>query len=325
MKAIKIHPSDVVAVAIDTIKAQECFDIDGATYIAKAEIPAGHKIAIAPIQAGENIIKYGFPIGHAKVDISVGEHVHSHNVKSNLGDLLEYTYEPNGEDLPKEESRTFRGFRRKDGKVGIRNEVWIIPTVGCVNSIVREIEAESQQFLRENINLIDEYNWTKLYATARATFAWAEKVGQMTDFLLDCGCELFEGEYRLEELPTGFLAHTSRNEFIIPEHITKIGFCAFANSQIQSITIPKNVEEIIRLAFSNCEKLTEVRIETTKLPIRATVSAFTDCTHIENVYFAGTQSEWKNMYPAIELRCGTTVYCSNGVLYYDYMGEVLTV
>ena len=158
MKAIKIHPSDVVAVAIDTIKAQECFDIDGATYTAKAEIPAGHKIAIEPINAGENIIKYGFPIGHAKADITVGEHVHSHNVKSNLGDLLEYTYEPEIQEIEKVPSRTFKGYCRKDGKVGIRNEVWIVPTVGCVNSIVREIEAHSQQFLRENIEGIYAYN-----------------------------------------------------------------------------------------------------------------------------------------------------------------------
>lgn len=158
MKAIKIHPSDKVAVAIDIIEAQETFVIDGNEYVAKEEIPAGHKIAIASIQTGENIIKYGFPIGHAKEDIAVGEHVHSHNVKSNLGKLLEYTYEPAIQEIKKEPSRTFQGYRRKDGKVGIRNEVWIVPTVGCVNSIVREIETQSQQFLGENIEGIYAYN-----------------------------------------------------------------------------------------------------------------------------------------------------------------------
>ena len=158
MKAIKIHPNDKVAVAVDTIKAQEAFEIDGKEYVSSTEIPAGHKIAIAPIKAGENIIKYGFPIGHAKEDIAVGEHVHSNNVKSNLGDLLEYTYQPAIQEIEKVPSRTFRGFWRKDGKVGIRNEVWIVPTVGCVNSIVREIEAHSQQFLRENIEGIYAYN-----------------------------------------------------------------------------------------------------------------------------------------------------------------------
>ena len=158
MKVIKIHPSDKVAVAINTLKAQETFEIDGNEYVAKAEVPAGHKIAIAPMKAGENIIKYGFPIGHAKADIAVGEHVHSHNVKSNLGDLLEYTYQPAIQEIEKVPSRTFRGFCRKDGKVGIRNEVWIVPTVGCVNSLVREIEAQSQQFKEEHIDGIYAYN-----------------------------------------------------------------------------------------------------------------------------------------------------------------------
>ena len=70
MKAIKIHLSDKVAVAINTLKAQETFEIDGNEYVAKAEVPAGHKIAITPMKAGENVIKYGFPIGHAKADIA---------------------------------------------------------------------------------------------------------------------------------------------------------------------------------------------------------------------------------------------------------------
>lgn len=158
MKAIKIHPSDNVAVAVETINAQETFEIEGKVYSANTEIPAGHKVAISPIAQGENIIKYGFPIGHAKEDVVVGNHVHSHNVKSNLGDLLEYTYEPMVEDVVPETGRTFMGYRRKDGKVGIRNEVWIIPTVGCVNSVVREMEARSQEFMAENIDGIYAYN-----------------------------------------------------------------------------------------------------------------------------------------------------------------------
>lgn len=158
MKAIKIHPSDNVAVAVETITAQETIQIDGLELKAAVTIPAGHKVAIKSIPTGENIIKYGFPIGHAKATIAVGEHVHSHNVKSNLGDLLEYTYEPDIQEVIPSSSQTFMGYRRKDGKVGIRNEVWIIPTVGCVNSIVREIEAQSQQFKEEHIDGIYAYN-----------------------------------------------------------------------------------------------------------------------------------------------------------------------
>jgi hypothetical protein len=181
-----------------------------------------------------------------------------------------------------------------------------------------------KRLLRENIDLIDEQNWTKLYAIAKAAFSFAELMGQMTEFLMDCGCELFEGKYRLEEIPTGFLAHTSMDEFVIPEHVTKIGFCAFANSHLQSITIPKNVSEIVRLAFSNCDKLTTININTTKLPVKGTIEAFTDCTHLEDIHFVGTIEEWNSMKPAIELRCGTNVYCSDGALYYDFLGDILT-
>ena len=158
MKAIKIHANDAVAVAVESIAAHESFEIDGKEYVAIQEIPAGHKVALVPIKTGDNIIKYGFPIGHAKVDILVGEHVHSHNVQSNLGELLEYTYEPSIQEVEKMSSRTFRGYRRIDGKVGIRNEVWIVPTVGCVNSIVREIETRSQEFKGESIEGIYAYN-----------------------------------------------------------------------------------------------------------------------------------------------------------------------
>ncbi len=158
MKVIKIHQNDNVAVAVEGLAAQETFIIDEKTYTSTMDIPAGHKIAIQQITVGENIIKYGFPIGHAKETIEIGDHVHSHNVKSNLGDLLEYTYEPNITEVNQVESQTFMGYRRKDGKVGIRNEVWIIPTVGCVNSIVREIEAQSQQYKLENVEGIYAYN-----------------------------------------------------------------------------------------------------------------------------------------------------------------------
>lgn len=158
MKAIKIHPSDNVAVAIEAITTGECFEISGKVYTAVMDIPAGHKVSLQPIASQEHIIKYGFPIGHAKADIQAGEHVHSHNVKSNLGELLEYTYTPDFQDVVPSPSRTFMGYRRKDGKVGIRNEVWIIPTVGCVNSIVREIENQAQAFKSEHIEGIYSYN-----------------------------------------------------------------------------------------------------------------------------------------------------------------------
>lgn len=101
----------------------------------------GHKYATRDIKRGENIIKYGNPIGHATEDIGAGEHVHTHNLKTNLSGNLEYTYEPRSFDLKKEEGRSFMGYVRENGDVGIRNEVWIINTVGCVNKVAEKIAA----------------------------------------------------------------------------------------------------------------------------------------------------------------------------------------
>ena len=100
----------------------------------------GHKYALFDIKCGENIIKYGNPIGHATADIKKGEHVHTHNVKTNLSGNLEYSYDPKFYDIPKEEQgRTFMGYVRDNGEVGIRNEIWIVNTVGCVNKVSQKL------------------------------------------------------------------------------------------------------------------------------------------------------------------------------------------
>ena len=137
--------------------------------IALEEIPAGHKMAIRDIPADGEVIKYGYRIGNAKEDIRAGSWVHTHNLKTALGDLLEYSYNPvfvqGGDDedrvrksleetgresIPggtKGEVQTFMGFRRSDGKAGIRNEIWIIPTVGCVNNVAAAIAKRANDWL----------------------------------------------------------------------------------------------------------------------------------------------------------------------------------
>ena len=99
----------------------------------------GHKYARRPIAAGENVIKYGMPIGHATCDIAVGEHVHVHNVRTNLGEVLEYRYEPEFEDVTPAPAPTIRAFRHPDGRIGIRNDLWVIPLVGCVNRLAERL------------------------------------------------------------------------------------------------------------------------------------------------------------------------------------------
>ena len=104
----------------------------------------GHKYALRDISKGENIIKYGNPIGHATADIKKGEHVHTHNVKTNLSDKLTYTYTENNAVFPvADEGKTFKGYIRANGDVGIRNEIWIINTVGCVNKIAEKLAAKT--------------------------------------------------------------------------------------------------------------------------------------------------------------------------------------
>ncbi len=100
----------------------------------------GHKYALFDIKKGENIIKYGNPIGHATEDIKKGDHIHSHNMKTNLKSNLEYTYEPEFKQItPIDSDLTFKGYVRENGDVGIRNEVWIVNTVGCVNKTAKRI------------------------------------------------------------------------------------------------------------------------------------------------------------------------------------------
>jgi len=123
-KQIKIHPADNVAVALETTE----------------DIPAGHKIALEDISEGGNVIKYGFPIGHVTRDVRKGEMIDHNCLRSNLEGLLEYEYEPDFSPAAfVETSMTFNGFRRASGEVGIRNQIWIIPTVGCVNGIAEKI------------------------------------------------------------------------------------------------------------------------------------------------------------------------------------------
>ena len=148
MKAfIKIHPSDMVAVALKPLSAGETLDVDGQAVTLTEDIPQGHKFALTAIKAGEPVIKYGCSIGVAREDIAPGSWVHIHNVKTGLGDLLTYTYDKQDTTLERTEDAYFQGYRRPDGKVGVRNEIWIIPTVGCVNNVAEAIEKKAQKYV----------------------------------------------------------------------------------------------------------------------------------------------------------------------------------
>ena len=145
---IHIHPDDNVAVALRPIPAGTVF----AGVTAAQDIPQGHKMALAPMAEGEQVMKYGFSIGHATAPIQVGHWVHTHNMKTNLSGEVEYTYNPKITHPSPIAPAVFQGFRRKDGKVGIRNEIWIIPTVGCVNDIAKKLVADNQDLVTGSID-----------------------------------------------------------------------------------------------------------------------------------------------------------------------------
>ena len=148
MKSIQIHPQDNVLVALSPLEKGEA--LQGVT--AFENVPQGHKMALRDIRAGENVIKYGFPIGHALQDIPAGSWVHTHNVKTNLSGEIDYTYQPaDAPLLTAGEKRTFQGFMRPDGRAAIRNEIWIIPTVGCVNSVAEKLVRDNQHLVTGSV------------------------------------------------------------------------------------------------------------------------------------------------------------------------------
>ena len=137
---IKINPADSVVVCLRPFKKGEIIEVDGKQITLLQDTPAGHKVLIDDAPEGKDIIKYGYPIGHAKKDLKRGEWVNENNLKTNLAGTLTYTYNPVKEELSiKNDNRTFNGYVRKNGEVGIRNEVWIVPTVGCVNGIAERL------------------------------------------------------------------------------------------------------------------------------------------------------------------------------------------
>jgi len=146
---IKINPADGVVVCLRPMRKGEKITVDGKEITLLQDTPVGHKVLLQDTPEGQDIIKYGYPIGHARHDLKAGEWVNENNLKTNLSGTLEYTYRPVDETLSiADEHRTFQGYLRATGEVGIRNEIWVVPTVGCVNGIaenlVERLKAETR-------------------------------------------------------------------------------------------------------------------------------------------------------------------------------------
>jgi altronate hydrolase len=143
---IKINVADSVVVCLRAFAKGETIIVDDQEITVRQDIPMGHKILIKDTPKGTDIIKYGYPIGHAIDDLKAGEWINENNLKTNLAGTLSYEYHPVNEQLSiKKENRTFNGYVRKNGEVGIRNEIWIVPTVGCVNGIAERLASKLEQ------------------------------------------------------------------------------------------------------------------------------------------------------------------------------------
>lgn len=145
---IRIHPLDSVAVALHDVA--QGTEFEGVR--AACPIPQGHKMALCAVKSGENVIKYGFSIGHATEDIAPGGWVHTHNMATNLSGEEEYTYNSKVTWPAQKPAKTFMGYSRKDGSAAVRNEIWIIPTVGCVNDVAKALAKENQDLVTGSID-----------------------------------------------------------------------------------------------------------------------------------------------------------------------------
>ena len=143
---IRINPADTVIVCLRPMHQGEIIEVDHQQITLLEDVPMGHKVLIRDTQKGEEIIKYGYPIGHACQDLKAGRWVNEHNLATNLSGKLTYEYHPvEAKANVQSDHRTFNGYVRKNGEVGIRNEIWIVPTVGCVNGVAERLARQLEQ------------------------------------------------------------------------------------------------------------------------------------------------------------------------------------
>lgn len=157
IQALCIRPGDSVGVALHDLQAGQSILINGRKIVLRERIPMGHKFALKDIPAGESVVKYGYPIGKAQSFIPRGAWVHVHNISTNLSAQEAYAYTPRRFPMPEGRRDVFQGYRRPDGRAAVRNEVWILPGVGCVADLTLRIAAENQ-------HLVGKYGLDGLYA-----------------------------------------------------------------------------------------------------------------------------------------------------------------
>jgi altronate hydrolase len=213
--ALRIHAHDHVATLLEPVRAGDSVAADGISVIANTDIPKGHKIALADIAEGAEVVKFGFPIGRATASIRTGDHVHVHNLATGLSGTLDYGYHP--ADRPRSAApaeRSFLGYVREDGRVGTRNEIWILPSVGCVGRTAERIAAEAGRRHADEVDGVHAFPHPygcsqlgdDLGATRRMLAALAAHPNAGGVLLIGLGCESNQIARLLEELPDSYKA-----------------------------------------------------------------------------------------------------------------------
>ncbi len=207
---VRAHPADDVLVALRPLFAGETVSAGGFSLVVREAVERGHKLAAMPIASGSMVRRYGWPIGHATRDIAIGEPVHSHNLATNLSGELPYAYEPAILPTPVAgPRRSFQGYLRADGSVGVRNQLWVLPTVGCVARTAQRAAADAAQ--RHQGRLDGVFAFTHpfgcsqlgddLDATGRMLSALACHPNAGGVLILGLGCESNQMARLLERIP----------------------------------------------------------------------------------------------------------------------------
>lgn len=209
-QALRITAKDSVATLLDDVAAGETVMVEAGPLVAVGGVPRGHKIALVDLAPGDPVVKFGFPIGHATQAIARGEHVHSHNLATDLSETLDYRYHPQLAAAPVPASTaTFQGYRRADGRVGTRNEIWILPTVGCVGRTAERIARAARRRVEDKVDGVFAFTHPfgcsqlgdDLAATRRLLAALADHPNAGGVLIVGLGCESNQIAELLEELP----------------------------------------------------------------------------------------------------------------------------
>jgi altronate hydrolase len=213
----RVAQEDDVAVALTPLESGQSVEIDGQAITLRDAIPRGHKFALHPIAAGERVHRYRAPIGLATAPIAAGEHVHSHNLRTGLSGEVTYTASDHPAARPPASryaaapavERRFEGYMRPDGRVGTRNEIWILPTVGCVGRLGERLASKGEALFAGRIDGINAFNHpfgcsqlgADLDGTAAILAALAQNPNAGGVLLLGLGCESNQLDGMLARIP----------------------------------------------------------------------------------------------------------------------------